>query len=194
LLAVNSRGETAFLGNAGGIERLLVITPGDLQARSVATVGAPLAGGLLTAVEQMAIDEDGRVSFIGRLTGRQMLFFWDRTKVDVVAQTGPATPTLTDFFSISTSGRDHYAVFNYSWGFLEVRAYDGTRWTDVTSVSRTACLMAVRCWRRSASVSPGLAKSTWWRRSLRTAASSSRSTSPRPTEQCRRIGGTPPLL
>lgn len=75
LLAVNSRGETAFLGNAGGIERLLVIAPGDLQARSVATLGAPLAGGLLTAVEQVAIDEDGRVSFIGRLTGRQMLFF-----------------------------------------------------------------------------------------------------------------------
>ena len=138
LLAVNNRGETAFAGNSGGIDRLLVIAPGDTQARAVATLGAPLAGGILNTLEHVAIDEEGRVSFFGRLNGKPALFFWDRAKVDVIAQSGPATgnkAALTEFFSIATSGRDHNVVFNYSWTSFEVRAYDGIRWTEVTSTS-----------------------------------------------------------
>ena len=41
-IAVNNRGEVAFMGTSGSVERLLVIAPGETQARAIATRGAPL--------------------------------------------------------------------------------------------------------------------------------------------------------
>ena len=137
-LAVNNRGETVFFANTGGINRLLIIAPGDTQARAIATIGAPLLGGTLNSIDQVAIDDDGRVSFTGRLSNRASYFFWDKTKVELLEQSGPATatkPALSDFFSIASSGREHYALFNYSWGHFELRSYDGLRWADVTSTA-----------------------------------------------------------
>ena len=138
LLAVNNRGDTVFHATSGSIERLLVLSPGDTQARAVATIGAPLLGGTLNNIDQVAIDDDGRVSFTGRLSNRNSVFFWDKTKVELIAQTSPATatkPALSEFFSLTSSGREHYALFNYNWGHFEIRSYDGLRWADVTTTA-----------------------------------------------------------
>jgi hypothetical protein len=138
MLAVNNRGETVFQGSTRSNDRLLVIAPGDTQAREIGTIGSPLLGGVLNGVDHVAIDEDGRVSFIGRLNGKPTLFFWDRAKVDLIAQSGPALgnqPPLTDFFSIAASGREHVVVINYNWTIFAIRSYDGARWKEVTATS-----------------------------------------------------------
>lgn len=138
LLAVNNRGEAVFWGNSGGVGRLMVIAPGEAQARAIATLNSPLLGGLLSQITQVAIDDEGRVSFLGTLSGRQSLFFWDKARVELIAQPAASAgnkPALTEFFSLATSGREHYALFNYNWEHFEVRSYDGARWAEVTSTS-----------------------------------------------------------
>jgi hypothetical protein len=147
-MAVNNRGEVVFMGNSGAVDRLLVIAPGESQARSIATRGAPLGGGILDSVDQVAIDEDGRVSFIGRVNGVQKLFFWDRARVEVIAQPGPATadrPPLVEFLALATNGREHVVLFNYNWNVYAFRSYDGARWLDLTSsTDARAGVLAIR--------------------------------------------------
>jgi hypothetical protein len=130
-VAMNNAGQIAAVTGTSSGGGLFVYSGSASSARNVMRFGglAPGGGGSFGSVNQVAIDENGRVAFVSCLSnGKCGVFVWDQGNIQEIIESGKIDPTgrVYQGFNNLQAGGTRFYLRASSSGLNEYLMIDGT--------------------------------------------------------------------